>query len=158
LINDAGPGPVRYAFDVPVNYTLENSGAWQELPNGSRLWRLKIEMQGALSTNAYYDRFWMPKGAKFFVYSEETGQTIGAITSEFIEGSREKPIQFATALIYGESVVFEYYQPSFVKQTAIISISRIDYGYRLINNPRQVSLRNFGDAAACEININCPEG
>jgi hypothetical protein len=70
LINDVGPGPVRYAFDVPVNYTLENSGAWQELPDGGRLWRLKIEMQGALSTNAYYDRFWIPQGAKFFVYTK----------------------------------------------------------------------------------------
>ncbi|MCL1937214.1 MAG: S1 family peptidase [Candidatus Azobacteroides sp.] len=141
-----------------MSYTLNNSGAWQELPDGGRHWRLKVNMQGALSTNTYYDRFWLPTGAKFFVYSEETGQTIGAITSEFIEGSKEKPVEFATSLIYGENVVYEYYQPASVRESAVISISRIDYGYRLINNPYQESLRNFGDAPACHININHPDG
>ncbi len=158
LIYDAQPGPERYAFDIPVNYNLENSGTWQNMPDGGRLWRLKVEMKDALSTNAYYDQFWLPEGAKFFVYSEETGQSIGAITSEFIEGSWEKPIQFATALIYGENVVFEYYQPSFVKLPAVISISHIGYGYRFVNNPYQMSLRNFGDAFSCHININSPTG
>lgn len=128
------------------------------MPDGGRLWRLKVEMKDALSTNAYYDQFWLPEGAKFFVYSEETGQSIGAITSEFIEGSREVPIQFATALIYGESVVFEYYQPSSVKFPAIISISHIGYGYRFIDDLNQMSLRNFGDANSCHININSSIG
>jgi hypothetical protein len=30
LVNDATPGPVRYAFAVPVNYTLGNSGTWHQ--------------------------------------------------------------------------------------------------------------------------------
>jgi hypothetical protein len=158
LINDTKPGPERYAFDVPVNYNLENSGTWQDLPDGGRLWRLKVEMKGALSTNAYYEQFWLPKGAKFFVYSEETGQFIGAITSEFIEGSQKNPTKFATALIYGENVVFEYYQPSYVKLPAIISISHIGYGYRFVDKPQQIQLRNFGDANSCHININSSTG
>lgn len=158
LIYDAQPGPERYAFDVPVNYNLENSGTWQKMLDGGRLWRLKVEMKDALSTNAYYDRFWLPEGAKFFVYNEETGQSIGAITSEFIEGSREKPIQFATALIYGENVVFEYYEPPSAKQSAIISVSHIGYGYRFVDNLHQISLRGFGDANSCHIDINSPTG
>jgi len=163
LINDSKPGPERYAIEVPVNYNLENSGTWQEMPDGGRLWRLKVEMKGALSTNAYYDQFWLPEGGKFFVYSEDTEQYIGAITSEFIEGSQKSPIQFATALIYGENVVFEYYQPPHVKHSAIVSISHIGYGYRFVDvdflgvdNVNR--LRGFGDANSCHIDINSSTG
>jgi hypothetical protein len=158
LVNDAKPGPLRYAFAVPVDYTLENSGTWQKLQDGGKLWRLKVSMSGALSTNTYYDKFWLPEGTKFFVYSEDTKQTIGAITSQYIGGNKENPVEFATAIVYGEDVVYEYYQPASVKESAVISISRIDYGYRYVNNPYQVSLRSFGQAYDCNININCPTG
>lgn len=158
LENDQSFGPVPYAVGITVNYSLENSGVWQLLDNGGKIWHLKVKMPGALSTNVHYDQFWLPEGAKFFVYSEDTKQSIGAITSEFIEGSRGKPVQFATALIYGETVVFEYYQPASVKESPIIHISRIDYGYQYINNPFIEGVRSFGDAKPCNININCQEG
>ncbi|MDR1200924.1 MAG: serine protease, partial [Tannerellaceae bacterium] len=158
LINDSQPGPVRYAYPVDVNYTLENSGVWQELNDGSKIWRLKVKLPGALSTNTIYDKFWLPEGGKFFVYSEDTEQYIGAITSEYIEGSRENPIEFATAIIYGETVVFEYFQPASVSDSAVISIPRIYYGYRYVDNPYENILRDLGFAGSCNININCSEG
>jgi hypothetical protein len=157
-VNDSQPNPVRYACPVNVNYTLENSGTWQTLEDGGKLWRLKVQLPGALSANTYYDKFWLPEGGKFFVYSEETGQCIGAVTSEYIGGSKEEPIEFATALIYGEEVVFEYYQPASVKESAIISISRIDYGYRYVNNPYIDTLQNPKASGSCQVDINCSEG
>jgi hypothetical protein len=157
-IADSQPGPLRFACPVQVNYTLYNSGTWQVLANGDKLWKLKVKLPGALSTNALYDKFWLPEGGKFFVYSEETEQYIGAVTSEYIGGSYEEPAPFATALIYGESAVFEYYQPASVSDSAVISISRIDYGYRFVNNPNDNILQSFGDAGNCQVNINCSEG
>jgi hypothetical protein len=157
-VMDSKQGPLRFAYPVQVNYTLYNSGTWQVLTNGDKLWKLKVKLPSALSTNALYDKFWLPEGAKFFVYSEETGQYIGAVLSEYIGGSYEEPIPFATALIYGESVVFEYYQPASVTDSALISISRIDYGYRYIKNPYGMQTQSFGEANNCNININCPEG
>jgi hypothetical protein len=157
-INDSQPGPVRYAYPVEANFTPGNSGTWQELNDGSRIWRLRVKLPGALSTNALYDKFWLPEGGKFFVYSEDTEQYIGAITSEYIGGSRENPIEFATAIIYGETVVFEYFQPASASDSAVISISRIDYGYRYVNNPYGAALQVFGAAGNCQVNINCSEG
>jgi hypothetical protein len=77
-IADSQPGPLRFARAVQVNYNLYNSGTWQTLANGDKLWKLKVKLPGALSTNAVYDKFWLPEGAKFFVYSEETEQYIGS--------------------------------------------------------------------------------
>jgi hypothetical protein len=103
-INDSEPGGVRYAYPVIVNYTLTNSGVWQDLPNGSKLWRLKVKIPGALSTHAFYDQFYLPEGGKFFVYNEDTRQHIGAITSEFLQSTASDPVEFATGLIFGETV------------------------------------------------------
>ena len=157
LVNDQKPGLMRYAYPVRVNFTMDNSGVWQQLDDGSKIWRLKVNIPGALSTNTYYDKFWLPDGCKFFIYSEDTKQFIGAITSDYIDGSRDNPIEFATAIIYGENVVYEYYQPYAVKESPIIFISRIDYGYRYVNNP-YCNNRIFGSADWCSVNINCPEG
>lgn len=121
---DDQPGPLRFAYPVPVNYTLTNSGQWETLDDGSKLWRLRVRLPGALSTNVLYDAFWLPEGAKFFVYSEETKQSIGAITPEFLDSDPDNPFAFSTGLIYGETVTFEYYQPANVRNSAVISISR----------------------------------
>ena len=158
-VNDTLPGgPLRFAYPVKVHYTLANSGVWQTLEDGSKLWRLKIRLPGALSTNALYDKFRLPKGAKFYVYSEETRQSIGAITSEFLNNESNNAFAFSTGLIYGETVTFEYYQPETVREEAIISISRIDYGYRYVNSPYIVRTRSFNDSGDCQVNVNCPEG
>ncbi|WP_455162584.1 trypsin-like peptidase domain-containing protein [Tannerella forsythia] len=158
-VNDTLPGgPLRFAYPVKVHYTLANSGVWQTLKDGGKLWRLKIRLPGALSTNALYDKFRLPKGAKFYVYSEETRQSIGAITSEYLNNESNNAFAFSTGLIYGETVTFEYYQPETVREEAIISIARIDYGYRYVNNPYTPRTRPFNDSGDCQVNVNCPEG
>jgi len=152
-------GPVRYAIAVPASFTPENSGVWHQMEDGSKIWRLKVKLPGALATVTAYDRFWLPDGGKFFVYSEETRQSIGAIISEFIEGDQVKPIEFATALIYGENVVYEYVQPSAVKEHPIISIKDIGYAYRYVENSySKDGTRSVGSSGPCQVNINCQEG
>ena len=160
-------GPLRFAYPVKVHYTLTNSGRWFDLKDGSKLWRLKVRLPGALSTNASYDVFRLPKGAKFYVYSEDTKQYIGAITSEYLPVYElsDIPYAFATGLIYGETVTFEYYQPATVRDNATISICRIDYGYRFIDNPyinadiaRSEVSGGYGASGKCQVDVNCSEG
>ena len=89
---DADPdSPLRFAFPVQLDYNLENSGSWTTLSNGDKVWTLNLHFEDALSLHAMYDKFWIPKGAKFFVYSNETKQKIGAITHEYLEGNSSDP-------------------------------------------------------------------
>ena len=46
--NDMRGMPPRFGYKHSVHYTVENSGEWIELPDGSRLWRLTISSPGAL--------------------------------------------------------------------------------------------------------------
>ncbi len=103
-----------------------------------------------------YDKFWLPKGGKLFIYSKDGKQSIGAFTSKNNKGKRKNIKGFATGLIYSDDIIVEYYQPAQVKEKAIISISYVVYGYKHINLQR--GNKDFGHSDYCNININCEEG
>lgn len=107
--------PPRFGYPIDVDFNLNNSGTWIDLPNGDRIWQLGIRSEGALSINLLYDNFWLPEGAKFFVFSEDRKHSIGAMTSVNNKGEKENVQGFATGLIYGESIVLEYYLPKGVE-------------------------------------------
>lgn len=146
--------PPRFGYSHIVNYDLNNSGIWYELPNGDKLWQLNVVCPNALSVNFCYDKFWIPEGGKFFVYSKDKKQYIGAFTSKNNKGNRENVRGFATGLVYGNDVVLEYYQPKEVTIDAIISIEFIVHGYRYIN----ISKASSSLSGNCMVNVNCEEG
>lgn len=146
--------PPRFGFTHFVDYDLKNSGVWYRLPNGDKLWQLNVICPGALSINFCYDKFWIPEGGKFFVYSKDKRHSIGAFTSKNNKGDRENLRGFATGLVYGSDVMLEYYQPKEVTADAIISIDYVVHGYRFID----IGLRSYGSSGSCMVNVNCEEG
>jgi hypothetical protein len=159
--DEANGIPPRFGYRHEVNYTLENSGEWIDLPDGDKIWRLEISCSGELSINLLYDKFWIPDGAKFFIYSNNSKHSIGAFTSVNNKGSRDNIQGFATGLVYGDQVTLEYYLPNDVKDVGIISISRIVHGYRYILPEfgyGNVPGGGFNWSGNCQVNINCSEG
>lgn len=140
--------PRRFGFPHFVDYDLTNSGTWYELPNGDKLWQLNVICPNALSVNFCYDKFWIPEGGKFFVYSKDKKHSIGAFTSKNNKGDSVNVRGFATGLVYGSDVILEYYQPKEVTCNAVISIDFIVHGYRNI----------IGSSGQCQVNVNCSEG
>lgn len=80
-------------------------------------------------------------------------ETIGAITSEYLKGDKDNPDKFSTAVITGDTLTLEYYQPKGVKESPVIELSGVYYGYRTMP-----SLRRIRSASACEVDVNCSEG
>lgn len=148
--NDKKNMPFRFGYKHKVNYHLNNSGIWYELPNGDKLWQLNVVCPHALSVNLCYDKFWIPEGGKFFVYSKDKKQSIGAFTSRNNKGDKYHIRGFATELLYGSDVVLEYYQPKEVTTDAIISLEYIIHGYR--------NVKAGNGSLPCMVNINCNEG
>lgn len=141
--------PLRFAHVFEVNYNLDNSGQWKTLPNGDRVWRLTVWSPGAMNLNFGYNRFYMPSGAKFFIYNQDKTEVQGAFTSKNNRSYR----QFATRIIEDNKVTFEYYEPAEVIGEGELSIFRIGHGYRDLDG-------NTADqrSGSCQVNINCPEG
>ncbi len=154
--DDSNGVPPRFGYPHPVNYNLNNSGQWINLPDGSRLWRLSISCHNALSINLLYDKFWLPDGAKFFVYSYNKKHTLGAFTSANNKGTKDNIQGFATGLVYGDKIVLEYYEPKNVRNQGIISIAYVVQGYRYIDIYK--GQKSLGSSGNCQVNVNCSEG
>jgi len=147
--------PFRFGAPFDVNYNIYNSGTWDELADGGRIWRLKIESPGAFSINLLYEHFFMPPGAEMFVYSADREMVLGAFT----ERNNKDHGQFSTAPVKGDACVVEYYEPAEVRGQGVVAISRIVHGYRdIFNFGGTKGTDGFGSSGFCNNNINCPEG
>ena len=120
----------RFGIKHEVSYNLTNSGEWIDLPDGDKLWRLSIFCPNATSINLLYDKFWLPEGAQFFLYSNDKQQQLGAFTSRSNKGEKENPREFSTALIYSNHIILEYYLPNNAEDMGVISVSDVVHGYR----------------------------
>lgn len=88
-------------------------------------------------------------------YTRQIKNTILVLSRN--KGTTREPGGFATGLLYGNTIVVEYYLPREVKESGIISIVGVVHGYRYINIP-SYSTQSLGSSGACQVNVNCPEG
>ena len=75
------PVPFRYAIFEEVNINVKLEGRKDTLPGKSgTIWRMKIESDSAYSIQLILRKFFIPYGAKLFVYNENFTQIAGAFT------------------------------------------------------------------------------
>ncbi|MGB0838789.1 MAG: hypothetical protein ACPGXL_01550, partial [Chitinophagales bacterium] len=142
--------PPRFGFSHLVNYNLENNGNWTKLSNGDRLWHFRLNTQEGLSVNLKFNEFFLPKGAKLFLYNETGTQVLGAYTAENNKRSRK----FSTNLVKDNHLIVEYYEPANVAEEGVLNIGTVVQGYRHIRLPYKA----FGDSGPCNIDTECDQG
>jgi len=142
--------PWRFGQNIDVKLNRNNSGINEILPNGDKLWRLRIYSQGAKSINLTFDDYRLPQGAKLFIYNDYCTELLGAFTDFNNQADRA----FATTLVKGDAITLEYYEPANAAFSGALNISRVTHGYRGIKE----YFKNFGDAGPCQVNVHCPTG
>ena len=152
---DNASAPWRFGAHIPVDFGLDNSGIWSTLPDGGRVWRLRLLSTGAYSLNLLYDQFELPAGAEFFLYTDDQSQTIGAFTEYNSASSPDGT--FATQPTPGDVVVLEYHEPVWAAFHGSIHINSVVHAYRNVFG-RVEDDRAYGDSGTCHNNINCPVG
>ncbi len=145
--------PYRFAADVAVVLNLNNSGTWESLLNGDRVWRLRISSPLAYSIGLLYDRWFLPQGAQLFLYNDDRSHVLGAFTSanNWQDGTN------ITQPVKGDAVTLELLEPRGVIGQSELSISYVNHGYRDVFGWFRDPLDEFGDADTCHNNVNCPE-
>ena len=142
--------PWRFGQNIPVNYNLSNSGMWDYLPNGSRIWRLRIYSPGALSINLIFDNYRLPAGATLFIYNQNHSHVIGSFTNA---NNRADKV-FATTLINGDAITIEYFEPANPEFIGELSLTNVTHGYR---GPADFAEKAFGNSGSCNVNVACPQ-
>ncbi|QDU66678.1 trypsin-like serine peptidase [Engelhardtia mirabilis] len=152
------PGPLRYGALLPVDINPAENGVWDQLSDGSMVWRFKVYSPGAKSIGLEFSDYWIPEGAEIFLYDDTLEQVHGAYTS--INNQPHDQIQFAP--FPGDSVIFEYVQPADVDARPRLELGTVIYDYMdLFALEAELILENEGQgigAGACDVNVNCPEG
>ena len=143
--------PYRFANPISVDFNMNTHGTWNINDDGSSIWQFRIESPGAHSLNLIYDRFNIPEGAEFFVYSEDREMVLGAFTNY-----NHKPHGgFSTAPVVGDAVILEYNEPASPEFSGEISIDIVAHDYRDVFFNEE---RGYGDSGSCNNNVNCAVG
>ena len=145
--------PFRFGFPHEVSIDLLKEAKKDILPNGNVLFRLKIVAPEATTINLTYSDFYLPQGARFFIYSEDRSEVIGAFT---YRNNKEDGL-FATGLVRGESVILEAQIPGYLVNETHIVIATVVHGYKDVFTSFS-NWEDFGQSGSCNINVKCPEG
>ncbi|MCX6155604.1 MAG: T9SS type A sorting domain-containing protein [Candidatus Kapabacteria bacterium] len=152
--------PFRFGYEFKCNLNLQNSGTWDSLDDGGRLWRLRIISHAAYSINLLFSEFNLPEGAKLFFYNNDSSMCQGAFTS-LNNNSYHK---FPSDLIKGENIIIEYYEPAISRNLGELTIESIIHAYiNLYNDSTQQGItvkgKNQNQAyTECNVDVSCPEG
>jgi hypothetical protein len=117
--------PLRFAVPVKVQFTLENAGTWNRFPDGSRVWRLRIQVPNAKNLSLGITDFEIPEGGRLWVYTVSHDLVQGPYTSR----DRSPAGRLWTAVTLGSEVVLEVFLPS-TGGRAVVEIGEVNCGYR----------------------------
>jgi hypothetical protein len=146
--------PYQVADVVDVHFDLKNSGKWETLPDGSRLWRLRIHSPGAEAIHLIYDDWRIPKYAELFVYNDHHTQVFGA----YYTPADSLQTTGVTPIVAGDAVIVEYHVGTAAPEQGAISISRVLHHFRSMPDAGRNPLDAYGTSQPCNVNVNCPTG
>jgi hypothetical protein len=148
-VDNKGLAPWRFGYNNYTNISTANTGTWLELPNGARLWFVRVKCDGALTVNLTFEQTVIPDGNQLFVYNGQKDFILGAFTQQHIYDG-----QLGTELIPGEEAIVEYYVAP-KNEIGHIQLGTVTHGYRTANEFME---KAFGSSGACNMNVNCPDG
>lgn len=139
-------GPYRFAEPIDVALSPAYQGRWDEAKDGTRIWRLRIASDGALSVNLGFSEFDMPPGGKLYVYAPETETMFGPFTAI----DNETHGELWTPPIPGDDVIIEVNIPAERADALRLTLGHVNHGYRSLDRSKQ--------SGSCNIDVVCPEG
>jgi hypothetical protein len=160
------PTPYRVAFATALRLGLEDAGSWETLPDGGRVWRLRIRSPGAVFLSFKLSALELPEGVELHFVSLTRDYTDGPYTRRHVPPSG----RFGSPMIRGDSAVIELYQPP--NADARLRVEAVSHGYRDAMGMGAFPLRAGVSAPSleagappslagpfdCQRDVNCPEG
>ncbi|PVW17099.1 T9SS type A sorting domain-containing protein [Marixanthomonas spongiae] len=155
-INDLDKSlPWRYGVERSLKIDVHKNGALTILDNGDKVWRLAINSPNAVNMSINFNQFYIPEGAKLFLYNEDRSDLLMPLT----QNQNRSNQQLGSWFIDGETIFVEYYEPVSVQDEVLLNINSIIHGYRMGQVERYVEgTRGLNDSGDCNYDVNCPIG
>ncbi len=146
----------RVSIPTQVNYTFKNTGKWHSLDNGDRIWRMDVKCDNAYGLAFMLRNVIIPKGAYLDIYAKTGRHIISRITKEDVNMNGD----ILAGPVAGREIILEYYEPANAAGQGKMELFNVQRMYKDYF-PESVSIspnRDFGDAWACNVNIECFDG
>jgi hypothetical protein len=181
-----GPGgPARFAAAIPVDLDATRDGSWETLPDGSRIWRLRVVSPGAFSLNFGFSRFRLPDGATVHFYpvtsvpvqaggtprgqdgpidparaaSADAAVAAASAWDGPYESADASPDgQFWTAVVPGDDAMVELWVPAEAAFEPELVISQVGHDYRGFASLARALLAPGEKQGNCNNDVICPVG
>ncbi|MEO5623003.1 MAG: hypothetical protein ABIO74_04630 [Dokdonella sp.] len=136
-----------------VSITPESSGAWQTLPDGSRLWRMRVRASGATDLRLGFSSFRLPPGATLYVIGADHYYQGPYSASDAVDA------YFTTPVTPGDTATIELRVPAAALLSAgSVEISSVGAGFRDVFGRASPYLGEPGGSGACNVDVVCPLG
>jgi lysyl endopeptidase len=141
------PKPLRFALPAKVQFTLDNSGTWNAVREGSRIWRLRIRVPNATNLSLGITTFELPEGGKLWIYNSSHDSVQGPYTAQ----DRSQAGRLWTPMVAGSELDVEVFLPA-PGVKANIEITAVNCGYR------ELFKKNLKNGKTdCNKGVSCPE-
>ncbi len=139
------------ADNFEVSIGSERSGTWQQLKDGSRLWRVRVRVEGATDLRFGFARFALPADATLHLIGGN-GYYQGPYTAADAGAAG-----FGSSVVPGDTATIELrLLPGSRASNDVLELTRVGAGFRdlfklaLDTGP--------GTSGACNVNVVCPLG
>ena len=154
--------PYRIGFPMTVDFTPANSGTWEDLRGGGRVWRFVVSSDAAIWVVLGFDVYDLPEGASLFVYDPAQKTVQGPYT---VSDVREHH-QLWTPPIEGDTLVVELNWPDKLKGSEPkLHLGTVSHGYKPFGTIGRAAwmagagaTEAEGDSGSCNIDTMCPLG
>lgn len=145
---DAAGLPWRYAVPNAVRLTPGTTGLWEDLGDGTRVWRLRIRVPGAKHLNLGFGAYHMPPGGRLYLYSPDFSRRIRPFTS-----ADNAPYgELWTPVLRSDTMIVELTIPASAVSALKLELDSVNVGYRGFDvDPTPLS-------GSCNIDVVCPQG
>ncbi|PZR21953.1 MAG: lysyl endopeptidase precursor [Flavobacterium psychrophilum] len=144
----------RYGYEFLVDHNLNNSGQWTTLPDGDRVWRIRYYSKGAKTLNFLFSDYYMPEGAKVYLYNDDRTDLLGAYDAAQNNERRE----LGTWLVGGDDIWIEYYEPAAVKGQGKLEVFKVVHGYRSVAGLQKSPDDDLNASGICNYDVDCDMG
>lgn len=136
---------------IETDYNPGNSGTWDTLSDGLKIWRIAFRVKDARLLNLILKPYHVEPGVKIFIYDSLQQNVLGAFTD-----LNNKPIRLlATGFIPGNLLILELQMPSYLKNNTQLTIAGIGCDFEEKAGHKQTKDGWFGLSGECNVDINC---
>jgi lysyl endopeptidase len=141
----------EFAYTTEVRYDYMQSGVWDTLGNGWKIWRLGIRSGGAHSLNVIFTEFRLERGVRVFLYDPRQQYTLGAYTHL---NNRSYEI-LAVEPLPGDLLIIEMQVPPFVLNPGKLCVGNVGHAFKEVGYESPLKDGWFGLSGPCNPDIRC---